>query len=455
MVTVYGVSPDLSGDSGPPYVWRVRFTKNLPVVRREGLNLLMFIGYVMNQIKYPKKTGGRDRPPCFFNTMLHFLYLCLFLSLLSLTINILSKDALAHEIQDAGIDERIVTGTGIIVHENVALARNKAISQAFLKAVEGYVIQRLGPKDMANSFQRLDEEILSKTKEGIQDYQIISEFSTDRYVRILMKVRVNKAILERKLEKIELRDVDATQIDVLLLVSENREDFPTIYWWGDPANQTSLIQTELFLSQVFENKGFRVINRSFFPPEESYDESMLHLNLTNEAAVKWGRLLSAQIVIVGEANIHGTSEASVFFKAIKVIDGTVVAQGYRKKTLNGSLTDDQSAVELAISSWANDMISYIIEAAQHTQEAFNQIIITIKGLEDFQDFLNFKEFLKTNFSEIKSVLERRLEKYLAKVSIEVKGDSKGLAKKILNHSQGPFLFEINELSEQGFTLVIR
>jgi len=409
----------------------------------------------MNQIKYPKKTGGRDRPPYFFNTILHFLYLCLFLSLLSLTINILIKDALAHEIKDAVIDERIVTGTGIIINENVALARSEAISQAFLKAVEEYVIQRLGSQDMANSFQRLDEEILSKTKEEIQDYQIISEFSTDRYVRILMKVRVNKAILERKLEKIELSNVDATQIDVLLLVSEKREGSSAIYWWGDPTNQTSLTQTELFLSQVFENKGFRVINRSFFPPEESYDESMLHLNLTNEAAVKWGRLLSAQVVITGEANLYSKPKASVFFKAIKGIDGTVVAQGYRERTLNGSLTDDQSAIQLVINSWASDTISYIIEAAQPTQKTINQIIITIKGLKDFRDFLNFKEFLKTNFSEIKSVLERRLEKYSAKVSVEVKGDSKGLAEKVLNYPQRPFSFEINELSEQGFTLVIR
>jgi hypothetical protein len=409
----------------------------------------------MNQIKYPKKTEGRDRPPYFFNTMLHFLYLCLFLSLVSLTINILIKDALAHEIKDAVIDERIVTGTGKIINENVALARNKAISQAFLKAVEEYVIQRLGFRDMANSFQRLDEEILSKTKEEIQDYQIISEFSTDRYIRILMKVRVNKAILERKLEKIKVRDDDATQIDVLLLVSEKREGSSVIYWWGDPTNQTSLTQTELFLSQVFENKGFRVINRSFFPPEESYDESMLHLNLTNEAAVKWGRLLSAQVVIAGEANLYSEPKASVFFKAIKVIDGTVVAQGYRERALNGSITDDQSAIELAISSWANDMISYIIEAAQPTREAVNRIVITIKGLKGFRDFLNLKEFLKTNFSEIKSVLERRLEKYSAKVSVAVKGDSKGLAEKVLNYPQRPFSFEINEVSEQGFTLVIR
>jgi hypothetical protein len=409
----------------------------------------------MNQMRYPDKTGRHDRPPCFFNTTLHFLCFCLFLSLLLLTIDIHAKDALAYEIKDAIIDERIVTGTGVIINENAALARNEAISQAFSKAVEEYVIHRLGYQDMADSFQQLDEEILSKTREEIQDYQIISEFSTDKYVRILMKVRVNKAILERKLEKIRLHDVDATQIDVLLLVSERREDSLAIYWWGDPAHQTSLTQAELFLSQVFENKGFRIINRSFFPPEEIYDESMLQLDLTNEAAVKWGRLLSAQIVIAGEANLYSKQKASVFFKAIRVMDGAVVAQGYRERTLNGDLTDDQSAIELAINSWSNDMISYIIDANQPTEEALNQIIITVMGLKDFQDLLSFKEFMKTNFPEIKSVLERRLEKYAAEISVEVKGGAKKLAEKVLNYSQKPFSFEINELTEQGFTLVIR
>jgi hypothetical protein len=372
-----------------------------------------------------------------------------------MTINLLIKDSLAQEIKDTIIDERIVTGPGIIVNENVALARNEAISQAFSKAIEEYLVQRLGPQGMANNFQRLDEEILSKTKDEIQDYQIISEFSTDKYVKVLMKVRVNKAILKKKLEKIEFREIDTIQIDVLFLVSEKREDFPAIYWWGNPADQTSLTQTELFLSRVFEDRGFRVINRSFFPPEESYDESMLNLPLTNEAAVKWGQLLSAQIVIAGEANLYGTSTASVFFKAIKVMDRTVVAQSYRERTLNSNLTDDQSAIELAINSWANDMISYIIEAAKPTQKAINQIIIIIKGLKSLSEFLHFKEFLRTNFPEIKSVLERRLKRDSVEVSVGVKGDPKELAEKVLNHPKRPFSFEINELNDQGFTLVIR
>lgn len=397
----------------------------------------------------------KARNSYFFHTVGVFLYIGIFLSLLFMAISIFDKNSLAQEKTDVINDERIVAGTGKIVNENIALARNEAISQAFLKAVEEYLFQTLGRQDIADNFQQLDEEILSQTKEEIQDYQIISEFTTDKYVKILMKVRVDKAILEKKLQNMKISEVDAVQISVLFMVSEKKEDLSAIYWWGDPTNQTSLTQTELYLSKVFEDKGFRVINRSFFPPEESYDESMHHLTLTNEAAVKWGKLLSAQIVITGQANLYETSKPSIFFKALKVADGTVIAASYREGMLNSDIAHDQNAMELTINNWANDMIPRIIEAAKPTQTDVNQIFVTIKGIRAYGEFLHFKEFLRNNVPEIQSVLERRLKRDSVKVSVKLKEDSKGLAEKLLNHPKKPFSFEINDVSDQGFTLVIR
>jgi hypothetical protein len=408
----------------------------------------------MNKFKDLKDRRGGDKLPCFLDNRLRFLHLSLFLLFLSLTTNPLIKDSLAQETKEAVPDERIVTGTGIIVKENIALARNEAMSQAFLKALEEYLIQRLGSQGMAKDFQRLYEEILSRTKEEVQDYQIISEFMTERYVRVLMKVRVNEAILEQKLKNMGLRKTDTIQTDVLFLVSEKKKGFSPIYWWRDPSRQTSLRQTDLSLSQVFEDRGFRVINRSFFPPEESYDESMLNVTLTVEEAVKWGELLSAHIVIAGEANLYEASRASVFLRAIKVMDGTIIAQGYREGMVDTNRGDEKSAIGVAINSWANDMIPYIIEAIKPTQKIVNRIIIMIKGLKSHRAFRDLKEFLKKNFPEIKSVLERSLKRDSVKVSVEVSGGSKGLAEKVVNHSKRPFSFEISELSEQGFTLVI-
>ena len=399
-----------------------------------------------------KCEGGKPTPSSFFNPLLRLLPVLLFLFFLSAGYSLGTKPCLAQQTT-AGIgDERILTGTGTIINNNIALARDKAISEAFSKALEGYLVMRLGSDGMARDFQRLDEEILSKAKEVIQDYQMISEFRTDRYVKVLMKIRVNEAVLEEHLKSMGLLEGQSIEVAVLFMVSETKEGAPTAYWWGNPSDQTAITQTELSLSRIFEQKGFRVINRSFYPPEGSYDEDMLDLNLRDAEAVKWGKLLSAQTVITGEANVYDPPGASVFLRAIRVVDGAVIAQGYRKVTLDASSSADESAIETASNRWANDMVPYIIAGVSPEQESVKKLIISITGFKSFGEFLLFSKFLKNNFPEIESALETSLRRDLVRVAVKIHGDAKGLSKKILDHPEKPFEFEIYEVSELGFTV---
>lgn len=352
-------------------------------------------------------------------------------------------------------DEKVFIGTGRVVDENIADARNEAISEGFVKAIEDYLIRRIGPQDMANNFQRLDEEILSRSKEAVQDYQIISEFRTERYVRVLMKARVNEVVLEQKLQTMGLLEIDTVQTAVLFLVSQKKEGFATTYWWGDPTRPAPITETELALSRVFEERGFRVINRAFLPPEESCDEGMLRLGLSEEDIAEWGKLFSAHIVIAGEANLYGQSRATVFLRAIKLPEGVVVAQGYREGVSEGTAEGEESAIGLAVASWANDMIPHIIAGLEPGHRIVGEMIITVNGLDSYGNFLVFKDFLKSNFPQITSVLERRLTKNSVTLGLKMEGRSKDLAEKVLNHPNAPFPFEIYELSDQGFTVYVR
>ncbi len=396
-----------------------------------------------------------ERQRSFFCGMRGFLNISLLVLSLYVAFFPASEPAFAQETTEPINEERIVTGTGEIVRENIVDARNEAISQAFSRAIEEYLVQRLGSREIANNFQRLYEEVLSRAKEQIQDYQIITEFTTDRYVRVLIKARVNTAVLETILENMGLRDRGAIQIDVLFMVSEQGKGSSASGWWTDPSGHTSLSLTEVLLSQVFEGRGFRVINRSFFPPEESYDEGMLQISLTDKDAVKWGNLLSAQVVITGEATMSGKSRASVYLRAIRVKDGTTIAQGFREGKLSSAQGKEMSAVESAINNWAHDMVPYIMEAFQPTERAVNQIIITLRGLKSYMELHAIKEFFTANFPEIKSITERSLKREFVSVSIKLQGDAQGLARKASNHPKKPFLFDISEVDNRGFTVVRR
>jgi len=400
-----------------------------------------------------KRRTERDCP--YLCGMRGFLNLTMLVSLLCIAFLLLDDRTFAQETRELVNEERIATGTGMIIGGNVAEARNEAISRAFSMVVEEYLVQRLGSRDMASNLQRLYEEILSRAREHIQDYQVITEFTTDKYVRVLIKARVNTAVLEAMLENMGLSKRDTIQVDVLFMVSEKGEGSSASGWWTDLSANTSLGLTEIFLSQVFEEKGFRVINRSFFPLEESYDEGMLQMHLTDEDAVKWGKLLSAQVVITGEATMPSESTASVYLRAIRVEDGKIVAQGFREGNPSGARGEEKSAIELAINDWARDLVPYIVDAFKPAEDSVNQIVITLRGLKRYKELHDIKEFFTNNFPEIKSVIESRLKREFVSISVKLKGDAHGLAKKALNHPKKPFLFDINEVSNQGFTVVRR
>jgi hypothetical protein len=409
----------------------------------------------MTQVTTVKDTRDTERHRSFFYRMRGVVTVSVLGAFLCVALCHTVEWGLAQESEEPISEERIVTGTGTIMNENVADARDEAISQAFSRAIEEYLVQRLGARLMGDNFQRLYEGILSRAKEQIQDYQVLTEFTTDNHVRVLIKARINTAVLEGILEDMGMRERDTIQGDVLFLVSEQTNGSAVSGWWTDPSGHTSLTLTEVLLSRVFEERGFRVINRSFFPPEESYDEGMLTMHLTDEDAVKWGKLLSAQLVLTGEAIMSSESTASVYLKAIRVKDGATLAQGFREGELSDAQGEDGSAMDLAINEWAQVMMPYILDAFKPAEVVLNRIVITLRGLKSYKELHVIKEFFTANFPEVKSVIEQRLNREFVKVSVQLQGDSQGLATRVVNHPKKPFAFDISEVNDQGFTVVRR
>ena len=77
-------------------------------------------------------------------------------------------------------NEVVSFGMCSILNNNLALAKECAISNALVKGIERYILIRLGRFGVVNNFQRLIQEIIPEAKEKIENlYKSIGELKVE------------------------------------------------------------------------------------------------------------------------------------------------------------------------------------------------------------------------------------------------------------------------------------
>jgi hypothetical protein len=140
--------------------------------------------------------------------------------------------------------ELFAIGTSDIVKGNLAQAKEKAISDALKKGMEDYLVERLGSEGMVNNFQRLVQDIIPEAGEGIENFHILAEDQAKDTYKILVRLRINKKVIDEKLLRAGLVIIEGPPIKVLFMVSETL-DGHVRYWWKDPEVPADMSATEL------------------------------------------------------------------------------------------------------------------------------------------------------------------------------------------------------------------
>ena len=153
-----------------------------------------------------------------------------------------------------GENEILAIGTATVKDGNLAKAKGSAISDALTKGVENYLLHRLGSEGVVNNFQRIIQDILPKAKAKVENYNILSEDQTGEEYKVLIKLRVNEKVIDKKLREAGVVVTEGPPIKVLFLVSEWKGG-TVYYWWRDPETYSSMSGTELVLHNVFQERG--------------------------------------------------------------------------------------------------------------------------------------------------------------------------------------------------------
>jgi len=360
--------------------------------------------------------------------------------------------------EKADQEDILVIGTGKIVDGNVANARRIAISMALVKGVEKYLARRLGKQGMVNNFRKLIQEIIPRAREAIANFQILAEEQIDKDYKILVGLKVNEKMMEEELRSVGLILREGPPIKILFLVSQveqQKEKF--FYWWGDPASDSPLTPAEIALYRMFEEYGFSPLRRLLNVPEGDYSPEMKMLDLSDEDAIKWGMLFSADVVIHGRCEIIEEKEVSINLKILDVKKNTIIAQDSQMEMIDeamGSMEKILQTMETTINKVVVRLSPIIIKAMEAPETTTNQIEIAIKGIRNFKQFKQFKEFMEKGIWGVKSVKQTKVKDNSIYVLVEFIGDESRFIETLGSHQNLPFQVEVTRAAEGGIIVTV-
>lgn len=380
----------------------------------------------------------------------------------------------------------LVMGTGRIYSDNVTVARNRAISNSLVSAIENIVKDFLPFESLIQNFQVINEILYSNTEEFVQEYKVLTETLSGNTYRVMVQATVSIDKVQQQLSIAGIMIGKKSMPRLLFFIAEqSTEDSLPQYWWGQGMSVVKSA-AENSMAGIMMKKGFLIIDyenlaqnlRNETLDELDYQEAIETLSLEPELdhqevnetlslepeldiqeAVKLGVRLNADVVIVGES-IAGTA-ANIMGKNIKSFKGTVTVRAFRtdtgeeiafaSKTALTVNTDEVAGGRAALSEAGalagKDLSLQILEEWQKEIKKPVTIELVVEGTANFANFVQFRKTLNdmpgVNRVQLK---EMRIDESV--IFVDFQGKAKELADALMLKAFDSFGINIYEVSQK-------
>jgi hypothetical protein len=341
-------------------------------------------------------------------------------------------------------------GEAAIKDGNLARAKEKAISQALMKGVENYLVNRLEQSDLINNFERIITDIIPRTKEEISSFNILSQGQIKNRYRVLVQIRVNDKLMTQHLRVAGVVLRKGSPVKALCMVSETHAG-KTACWWEDPEAYSSPSLTELALYKIFQQRGFVTVNRISGLPESQYYSNLTSLSLRDADFVRWGEILSAEVVIAGRTQIIDGKKVSLALRAFDVKSGIKIYQDHQTKRIEGQVQGREQLrgiIEQLARQAAAHLVPAILRFKNSKSEVTHTLEVTLEDLNSFSQSRTFSGFLKKKVKGVKSVRQTRLKQKTVSFMVEFEGGRDVFLERVLSHKEPPFLLSFVQTDDE-------
>lgn len=354
-------------------------------------------------------------------------------------------------------------GTGLILKDNMATARDVAVKHALCTAVEQTVGLILSSELVVENFQLLSDRIYTQSQGLVRDYKVLAESRSGKSYRVIIRATVSVGMIHDQLQAIGILTAQKGMPRIMLLLAEQNIGQPQPqFWWGGLVAGPAV--TENIIAEEMKIRGFALVDRAALIWDIQSDPALKMADLTDQAAIKLGNRNDAEIVIVGKSvasytkNIMGTGmksyQADLSLRAIRTDTGEVIASS----TCTGAVfhTDDVggglAALQRVGAQAADDLIPQITAKWQREESRLTLVKLTVEGIKEYSDLVAFRKVLSSRIRGVKNVYLCGIDAGEARMEVEIKGNAQTLADKLMLERFDNFAINIFNVSQNAIQL---
>lgn len=339
-----------------------------------------------------------------------------------------------------------VEGYAVIVDGKMDIAREKAISNAFRRAVEQAVGVMVESTTLVSSFELLDDNIYANSSGYIKRYDIVGERIEGDSCRIRLKAAVSLVKLGRGLDSIGVLSKKMGKPRIALFLSEqNADQAAPSYWWGGEGGESTGLAENMIMNR-FRQDGFEFVDRRVVLASlrDGKGATGPGASLSNDAALKLMAAGEAEVVIIGQAQarqgvaaIAGTSmrscQATVSLRAVNADSGELLASftGSAVAAHVNPAAGGAEALKKAAGEAADKLIGQITASWKKTIDGQRTVKLIVSDL-GFDDVPALKQMLKERINRIDAIYERSFTDGKVKLDMDVAANARDIARELNN-----------------------
>lgn len=361
------------------------------------------------------------------------------------------------------VKEVVASGVGSIFGGDVANARDDAVEYALRKGIETALGVMIESETLVQNYQLIEDNIYSKTRGYVQDYEVIKEGKLDEQLyEVTVRATVKLANLKDDLEGI-LNLIRWKNTPRLMLMIEERNvgEAPGLLQYVEADMNTA----ETAIMEAFMAKGFKFVDQATVKQNLKREQASAILAGNTDQAADLGRTVGAEVVVTGKALANATEttafdtkirsqHATVNVRAIRTDTGDIIATSATQgKTSHiDDVTGGTKAIQMACEKLTDDLMTKILDRWQADVSSGTTITLKVRGVSSFAELNTFKNALKYYVRGVTSVVQRDWYKGFANLEVVMKGDSQDLAQSLSDKDVEGIRVRVVGMSQNSVTV---